>query len=246
MRESLQELPVNLSHIAAEQVVDESFDEHTPAVIAGAMTRATGKWTDDWLLRRFGDGHCEVSLDSRTARTVNNKRMPLGVYLDTLDPSRIGAAEQSYLFHSQRDFEGARDLLDDLDVPEPILALGGPSMYRFFVGPPLTGTLPHLHTSAINALARGRKRWAIYAGPTAEANRALVRASLAYETGAQASDWFTAEVPGLRRHPRVRLWEFVQEGGDLVYIPSGFVHAVVNLEQVAGFTVEFGGPPGAA
>jgi hypothetical protein len=37
----------------------------------------------------------------------------------------------------------------------------------------------------------------------------------------------------------VRLWEFVQEAGDLVYIPGGLIHAVVNLAPVVGFTVEF-------
>ena len=50
-------------------------------------------------------------------------------------------------------------------------------------------------------------------------------------------DWFIRECPKLRSR-RVQLWEFAQEAGDLVYIPAFFIHAVVNLEPVVGFTVE--------
>jgi histone arginine demethylase JMJD6 len=250
MPNALEEFPVDVAPTPLEEVTEDSFEEFTPMVIRGALDRARARWTDDWLLERFGDDYCQISMDSRTARRTFATQMALPAYLDTLRSSDAGS--QGYLFHSQRDFEGAQDLLDDLDVPEPILDLGVPSLYRFYVGPALTGTLPHFHTYAINALARGRKRWAVYVGPNPQVNRSLVEDSLAqYAGGSQASDWFEAECPVLRDRPRIRLWEFVQEAGDLVYIPRGFIHAVVNLDQVVGFTVEFGpgdqpGPKAAA
>jgi len=58
-----------------------------------------------------------------------------------------------------------------------------------------------------------------------------------YNSGSQAMDWFIRECPKLRSR-KVRLWEFAQEAGDLVYIPAFFIHAVVNLEPVVGFTVK--------
>jgi len=242
MSGSLEHFPVDVITTSVEEVEDESFDELVPLVIKGALTRASLKWTDEWLIERFGDEHCQVSLDSRTARGTFATQMTLTEYLGDLASSRGSQESQGYLFHSQRSFEGTRDLLEDLDVPGSILNLGDPSLHRFYVGPALTGTLPHAHTSAINALARGRKRWAVFVGQTPQVNRALAEDSRTrYDSGSQASDWFAVECPKLRRRPRIRLWEFLQEAGDLVYIPRGFIHAVVNLQQVAGFTVEFGG-----
>ena len=97
---------------------------------------------------------------------------------------------------------------------------------------------PHDHTYAINCLARGRKRWAIYVGANrAETERLLQESYRCYNSGSQAMDWFIRECPKLRSR-KVRLWEFAQEAGDLVYIPAFFIHAVVNLEPVVGFTVK--------
>jgi len=242
MSESLEDFPVDVIPTSVADVDDETFDEFVPLVIKGALTRASSRWTDEWLIERFGDDQCHVSLDSRPARGTFSTQMSLVSYLEGLESSGGDAESQGYLFHTRRDPRGTQDLLEVMDVPGPILELGGPALHRFYLGPALTGTLPHAHTSAINALARGRKRWAVYVGPTPQVNRALAEESRTrYDSGSQASDWFAVECPELRRRPRIQLWEFVQEAGDLVYIPRGFSHAVVNLQQVAGFTVEFGG-----
>ena len=241
MEKSLEEFPSNVRVLEANDFDESSFDQLEPMIVRGAVTQASSKWTDKWLLQRFGNDYCQVSLDSRPAiRGAYEKQVSLEEYLGSLDNSDDADQHLDYLFHSQRDFEGALDLLEDLDVPAAILNLGSPSLYRFFVGPPFSGTLPHFHTYAINALARGRKRWAIYVcDDRRETNELLQESNLEYGSGSQARDWFAQACPELRSRRRVRLWEFAQEAGDLVYIPAWFIHAVVNLEPVAGFTVEF-------
>jgi hypothetical protein len=237
---SLGDFPTNVRVVEVNEFDQASFDELVPLVIKGAAARASKKWTDEWLLQRFGGVDCQVSLDSRTAMMAQKKNMTLAEYLDSLAKSKAADQPLEYLFHSQRDFEGAADLFDeDLDVPAAILRLGNPNLYRFFVGPAYSGTLPHNHTYAINALARGRKRWAISVGADqAETEKLLKESYRNYSSGSQAKDWFVQECPKLRSR-KVRLWECAQEAGDLVYIPAFFVHAVVNLEPVVGFTVEF-------
>jgi len=216
------------------------FDESTPLVINQAMGSALEKWTDEWLLHRFGDHACQVSLDSRTGQLELSTHMQLAAYFGKLEgASQAERQPNAYLFESQRDFGEAEDLLHDLTLPNAITDLGRPSIHRFYVGPALTGTLPHFHTYAINALARGRKRWAIYVGPTQQATRFLLREAWKYSEGAQARDWFANECPRLRDRSGIKLWEFAQEAGDIVYIPAGFIHAVLNLDEVMGFTLEF-------
>jgi hypothetical protein len=226
--------------IEAKEFREITFDRLAPLLIRGAAARAAQRWTDEWLTNRFDSGDCQISLDSRPASGGLSKDMPLSKYLESLAGSSESGRWREYLFHTQRDPQGAADLLEDLDVPTAILNLGEPTLYRLFVGPALSGTLPHNHTYAINALARGRKRWAIYVSANPGITDALLRQSYwDYGDGAQAQEWFIQECPRLRTRRRVQLWEFIQEAGDLVYVPASFIHAVVNLEPVVGFSVEF-------
>jgi hypothetical protein len=234
----LEDFTSSVTTVDADEVDADTFDPRTPLVIRGALRRARRKWTDAWLRDRFGDGEVQVSLDSRTAQPEFATEVRWSDFAEQM--GERGEDEPGYLFHSVPGSEGAEDLLDDLDIPQVILDLGEPSMHRFFAGPARSGTLPHFHTHAINALTRGRKRWAIYFGINPRVTRALVQESLrGFGSGSQAASWFETQCEVLRQRPRVRLWEFEQEAGDLVFIPGGFIHAVVNLEPVLGFTVEF-------
>ena len=233
---SLEGNATNITIIRVEEFSEFLFERSRPLLIRGAAARATQRWTDEWLTNRFRSGECQISLDSRPTRGMFAKAMPLSMYLDGM----VGSRSREYLFHTQRDPQAAMELLQDLHLPATILELGEPSLYRLFMGPALSGTLPHNHTYAINALARGRKRWAIYVGANPSVTGALLEEShWDYGDGAQAQEWFVRECPKLRGRRRVQLWEFIQEAGDLVYVPAFFIHAVVNLEPVVGFSVEF-------
>ena len=232
------DIPANAPVVDVDRFDAAAFDPSVPLIARGAADAAARRWTDDWIVERFRDELCHVSLDSRPAKASHTRHVPVETYMSALTRPDERGRPSGYLFHSQRDFDGAADLLDDLDVPEPLLRLGTPSLYRFFMGPEGSGTLPHVHTFALNALARGRKRWAIYAGATwPETQDLLAESDAAWDAGSQARDWFEEACPTLRSRG-LRLWEFLQEPGDLVYIPAYFIHAVVNLESVLGFTVE--------
>jgi hypothetical protein len=167
--------------------------------------------------------------------------MPLPAYLKTLSSAEDDNGVPGYLFHSEHDFERAQGLLADLDLPKPILALGDAAMHRFFVGPALTGTLPHLHTYAVNALTHGRRRWAIYAGPTAMAQPGTRGRAPRLRDRVTGGGLVCRGMCGAPATSPSRALGFVQEKGEVVYAPPGFVHAVLNLEEAVGFTVELDG-----
>jgi hypothetical protein len=239
MDKSLADFPTNVRVVGVDEFDEASFDELTPLIVRGAVTRASKKWTDEWLLQRFGSVDCQVSLDSRPAMGAFRKHMTLGEYLDRLAKSKASDRPPEYVFQPRMEVEGA-DFLEDLDVPAAILGLGEDTSWWLTVGPALSGTLPHNHGSAINALARGRKRWAIYVGADrGEHEKVLQEGFRDYSSGSQAKDWFVLECPRLRSRRRVQLWECAQEAGDLLYVPALCIHAVVNLEPVVAFSAQF-------
>ena len=97
---------------------------------------------------------------------------------------------------------------------------------RLLIGPERSGTGWHIDPigCAWNALIHGRKRWAITApGATLPHDTDVVR---------WFSDWHK-----LREQCGGCNWfDFIQSPGEVVYVPQGWGHAVVNLELSVALT----------
>jgi hypothetical protein len=239
-------VPDTVRILTVDEAGREAINPAEPLIIRGAFDRARPKWNEAWLKEFMGQTPCSVSLDSRPAHRANKKQRLMGDYLEqqwrgtAAGDVSADEANVEYLFHAERSPAKAAQLLAELDLPGGILQAGPARIYQVYVGPPCSGTLPHAHTFAINALARGRKRWAIYVGKVEADTQALWQESLRdYGSGARAIPWFAIECPKLRSRG-IQLWEGVQEPGDVVCIPAFYLHAAMNLEPVIGFTVEFG------
>ena len=240
----LESIPNAVPILTIDEATRETIDLETPLIIRGASDRARVKWTDARLIEFMGDRRCVVSLDSRPRLGPNRKECLLSEFLQKQPfespggepPADVGDLE--YLFHAEVDTARASELLADLDLPPRILQLGNPRLFQLFVGPAWSGTLPHCHERAINALTRGRKRWAIYVGRDKRETEALRKEShQTYGSGSQAAPWFAVECEKLRSRG-IRFWDFIQEPGDVVYIPTFYLHAVMNLEPVVGISAE--------
>jgi hypothetical protein len=233
--EELADFPTNVRVVEVDEFDPTSFDELAPLIVKGAVARASKKWTDEWLLQHFGSVPCQVQLDSRPVSRGFTKYMTFGEYQAK---SKASDGPRGYVFQPKMElaFEGGDDeLLEDLDVPAAIWGLGKDRSWWLAMGPALSGILPHDHRAALNVLARGRKRWAIYVSTQGENGKLFSFRD--YGSGSQAKDWFARECPKLRSRRNVRLWECVQAAGDLLYVPAYFIHAVVNLEPVVGFSI---------
>ena len=105
---------------------------------------------------------------------------------------------------------------------------------QFFVGPAASAAPMHFHEDAINALAFGRKRWALVPPH---------RAEFSTVPGLQ---WFDAAV-GLGGGNGTGkgsggVLQCVQEAGDIMYVPHGWGHAVLNTMASIGLATNFEQP----
>ena len=107
--------------------------------------------------------------------------------------------------------------------------------YRWLViGPQKSGASWHtdpIGTSAWNALLRGRKRWAMYPPSHPPPGHDEDGKSLT------SMQWYFSVYPNLEVQDRPL--EIVQEPGDVVFIPSGWWHMVLNLEETVSVTQNF-------
>mmetsp|Transcript_5057 Transcript_5057/g.13597 ORF Transcript_5057/g.13597 Transcript_5057/m.13597 type:complete len:500 (-) Transcript_5057:56-1555(-) len=114
----------------------------------------------------------------------------------------------------------------------------------FLIGPKRSGSNVHtdpLHTSAWNALLCGRKRWIFFPPDTP---RKLAKAKAYFRDGEddEPIDYFTLALPRLKRalgERGVPCIEFVQRPGELVYVPGGWWHGVLNLDDTVAITQNF-------
>ena len=95
----------------------------------------------------------------------------------------------------------------------------------FFVGPARAGAYMHQHSSAWNALVYGSKRWY------------LLPPNLDYRLQyASMGTWVREVLPELPYTPL----ECTQRAGEVLFVPEGWNHGVVNLANSVGIVFEVG------
>jgi hypothetical protein len=112
---------------------------------------------------------------------------------------------------------------------------------QFYLGGPGSGAPWHLHKDAANALLYGRKRWfllppraALYSAlPFADWLSAAAEAALDAGTGSGNGTAAAARPlpPGML--------QCTQRAGDVLYVPPGWGHAVLNMNTSVGVAIEF-------
>ena len=108
---------------------------------------------------------------------------------------------------------------------------------RLFAGGKYSGTHLHIHSEALNYLVSGKKLWIMF--PYSDKNNRFVETkNMRYgQIKTSAMQWFLDAYTELSE-PGVldELQVFIQHEKEVVYIPAGCHHAVVNLEDVIGIT----------
>ena len=126
--------------------------------------------------------------------------------------------------------------------------------YRWFLlGPCRSGTNVHidpLATSAWNTVISGAKLWVIFPPRAGErmdgapVTRKLVKGRHHIAKGGddEPINYFAEILPHVKRECKmlgVPVYEFVQLPGETLYVPSGWWHAVLNLEDSVAVTQNF-------
>ena len=240
--------------VQARNINPESFSSlfarrNKPVIIRGYFNdwpAVSGRmWDIDTLYKRFKHTHFKVGEDDDGRKL----RIKMKTFLDYMahqtDDSPL------YLFESGMTGETS-SLRGDYCIPDlfpdDYLNLAGtenkPPHKWFCIGPKRSGTTVHrdpLGTSAWNAVTHGVKRWVLFE-PTAD--RALVKGRKYKLKGEddEAIHYFDFLLPRLRNdNPALKVYECIQEPGDLIFVPGQWWHGVLNLTDAVAVTHNFCG-----
>jgi hypothetical protein len=215
-----------------------------PAASGGGAAAAAASLSSPYVFNRIG------ATEPLAAALVGDMTL-LPWFLDAVLPRKGGQAKANKTeaevaangaATTQKRAASAGPHDETLVLPRPT-----PPSPQFYVGGPGTGAPLHYHEDAWNTLAHGRKAWFLLPPSAAEYTTVPIAdyvidvlprlkdrqrqgtAGKAGEGGGGAFAW----APGSR--PLV----CAQEAGDVIYVPAGWGHAVLNLAPSVGFAVEF-------
>lgn len=216
-----------------------------PCIISGIPEQeqwlAVHRWTFK-NLRRLKNRYFKVGEDNKGYKVTVRMKYFLQYLKENKDDSPL------YIFDSKYDTDAeSKVLLAEYQVPRyfphDLFELVGdrrrPPHRWFLVGPERSGTCVHidpLGTSAWNTLLCGRKRWVVFPPGVP---KSVVKGLDVIVKGEddEAINYFIDLVPRIKaKHPEISVMEFVQQPGDTVFIPGGWWHAVINLDNTIAIT----------
>jgi hypothetical protein len=190
------------------------------------------KWSKEYISTRMGSYVCKVVKDSRPAyaqgRTTLKKYFQHQSLSDsTLTLDQFNPSKPPLFFQ-------------DIAYPNPFFTKRQIHRFFYFHAHKNAGTLPHIHGNAFNILQEGKKEWIFYDASkehNPQGYEVLQDSNRRYGIGSHAKDWFRKEVPRLPRKLD-HVYRCEQQPGDIVFIPHGFCHAVLNHSEVMGIVFE--------
>ena len=221
-------------------------DRGIPCVISDVPEVERWSAVENWkfksLKSRFGQCLFKIGEDDDGYKIKVRMKYFLKYLKTNVDDSPM------YCFDSTYDINSTSSaLLTEYNIPSyfphDLFSLVGekrrPPHRWFLVGPRRSGTTLHvdpLGTSAWNTSLVGRKRWILFPPGT---SKSVAKGLDVIKKGEddEAINYFVDLVPRIRaKHPEVQIMEFVQEAGDTVFVPGGWWHAVINLDNTIAIT----------
>eukprot|EP00750_Incisomonas_marina_P007683 INCI15027.3.p1 GENE.INCI15027.3~~INCI15027.3.p1 ORF type:complete len:1058 (-),score=159.19 INCI15027.3:919-4092(-) len=214
-------------------------NSHRPVIFRGALRDLKVNrtvWNRENFLRNYG--HCLVTIadipyrstfSSMLEGAVVEKSITMDAYIESFGTSEhVQDGVPLYMFSAKFTEQHPELNTESLEVQNFMNLIPGVQELhggQFFVGPEGTGAPIHFHSSAVNALYYGRKRWV------------LIPPMQSFYSVKPAATYFRDDVEEGRK--TYDMYEFVQEAGDLVYVPDYYGHGTVNLQASIGIAFEF-------
>uniref|UniRef100_A0AAV1VPQ7 JmjC domain-containing protein n=1 Tax=Peronospora matthiolae TaxID=2874970 RepID=A0AAV1VPQ7_9STRA len=239
------------SELSVKRFINEYERPYIPVVIDGIPE--TEKWEalKHWTLKQLRRDYKRAELKCGEDDNGKSIRMKFKYFVTYL--KRQTDDSPLYIFDST--FEDHRDtkpLLDDYIVPkyfpEDLFSLVGEDRrppYRWFlVGPKRSGTTLHvdpLGTSAWNTLIVGRKRWVLFP-PHLPKRLVNGKNHVHGDEDDEAVNYFMDLLPRLKQASSpetLQCVEFMQFPGETVFVPGGWWHAVLNVDDTVAVTQNF-------
>jgi len=234
-RDNITCIDASNGKLSAKEFVD-NYERHScPVLLKGAAAEwpAMHRWTKDSLLERFGSvrfacGPCELSLSDYYAYAEAN-----------LDDRPMFVFDKHFGWR-------APEMLEDYSVPEVfhgrdlfcLLGDARPDFRWLLIGNRRSGSKWHVDpnkTSAWNAVVRGRKRWLLLPPGCTPPGVHPSKDGADVTQPLSLVEWFFNFYKELRRcadqNPAWDLREATCDPGDAIFIPCGWWHCVLNLED---------------
>jgi histone arginine demethylase JMJD6 len=196
------------------------------------------------LFEKYKNLMCKVGSDDDGYAV----RMKLKHFLQYAKDPEQGGADDSPLYVFDGGILQKTDIKSDYTVPcffaEDLLKYAGESRrppYKWLcIGPARSGTSVHvdpLRTSAWNALIRGEKRWAFFP-PDSVPEHVLKPKGVT-----SAMRWFDVVWPQTQDPAQWKSYpkpiDVIQKPGEVIFVPSGWWHVVLNLDFTVAVTHNF-------
>jgi len=204
-----------------------------PVLLKGAAKHwpLNSKWSKEYIKDNMGSYICKIIEDSRPAYAKDQTTLKFyfeklkNVSTLTLEPFN---QKKPPLFYK------------DIKTPNPFFKKRDIQRFFFYHSIKDAGTLPHIHGNAFNILQEGQKQWVFYDASKTNnpiGYNTLQESNKKYPKGTHAKDWFKKEVSKLPNKVDT-VFCCTQEAGDIVFIPDGYCHAVLNKTEVMGIVFE--------
>jgi len=214
-----------------------------PTILVGVVSewRAFSRWQLEEISKHYGAEVVACAQYSKRGRI----RIALGDFVAYMKTQR----DVSPLYVFDEDvIARVAQMREDYAIPEflwqDLFVLLGkhlrPSYRWLLLGPERSGSGFHFDphgTTAWNALLVGRKRWALYPPGRVPPGVKVEADDDGFVYSFEAPDplsWLRDVLPRLAQHERPI--EFTQQAGELVFVPSGWWHQVLNLEPTVSVT----------